>query len=289
MEFIVNETHPTVLQTMRAFVDRPDLSVTDFDTTYYAPIIKNRWSAPTSSRNTGIQVQNVSGGPVDVDITYVGNPLAAACAGQTYTSGVNGLPDGESATFLSRDDIPDFPCLAAATIVATGNILAIVNESYSPIPAGTFQEATSYNAFPDNQKTNIVSIPLFKENSFGKKTGISVMNVGAADATNVVAKFIGPAGTFTTDPLSIDQGGSLILLDVRNQTFWDGTAMTPAALGCHVPDDTTGCGANGVMGVIITSDQPIVAIANETAVARFFLQDKNNYEGFNLTFDPTVP
>jgi hypothetical protein len=43
------------------------------------------------------------------------------------------------------------------------------------------------------------------------------------------------------------------------------------------------------MGVIITSDQPIVAIANETSVARFFLQDKNNYEGFNLTFDPTVP
>ena len=286
LEFITGEVHPTVLQTMRGFIE------SDKDTTFYAPIIKNAWF----NRNTGIQVQNVSGGTVNITVTYKGNPGAAACANQTYTDTHNGVLNGNSSTFLSNAAIPA-NCLAAAEIDAvavggsfTPNILAIVNESYSPTPPGHYQEATSYNAFPLVNATSIVSIPLFKENSFGKSTGISIQNVSSSAANNVVAKFIGPTGTYITNAQHIDGNGNLVLLNVRNQpgSFWNGTALTPAALGCAVPDNSTGCGGNGIFGVIITSDQPIVAIANESSTV-YFLQDKNNYEGFNLLTDPTAP
>jgi hypothetical protein len=284
MEFITGETHPTVLQTMRAFTEA------DFDTKFYAPIVKDRWSNITLSRNTGIQVQNVSGGLIDIDVTYKGNSAAPNCANGTYLASYDDLENGASANFLSRDALPDV-CLGAATIEATGNILAIVSESYSPIPAGKYQEATAYNGFPESAATTVISIPMYKENSFAKTTGVSIMNVGLANAVNVVAKFIGSTGTYVSDPFTIPMGGNEVLLRVRNKpvSWWNGTAMTPAALGCAVPNNATGCGSNGIFGVIITADQPIVAIANETYEEPFFLQDKNNYEGFNLLADPTAP
>ncbi len=42
--------------------------------------------------------------------------------------------------------------------------------------------------------------------------------------------------------------------------------------------------SNSTYGVTITADQNIVAIANEAVYpGAALLQDKNNYEGFNLT------
>jgi hypothetical protein len=75
----------------------------------------------------------------------------------------------------------------------------------------------------------------------------------------------------------------MTFVDVRTKpaSFWNGTAMTPAALGC----DAAGCDGNGVFGITVTADQNVVAIANESpypfAASRVY-QDKNNYEGFNL-------
>jgi hypothetical protein len=76
-------------------------------------------------------------------------------------------------------------------------------------------------------------------------------------------------------------------VDVRNKaaSFWNGTAMTPAALGCTA----SGCGNNGTFSVVVTSDQPIVGLVNESTypfTAPRILQDKNNYEGFNLVTAP---
>ena len=76
----------------------------------------------------------------------------------------------------------------------------------------------------------------------------------------------------------------MTLVDVRlkGASFWNGTAMTPAALSCT----SSGCGSNGVFGVTIESNLPVVAIANESTYpfsAPRISQDKNNYEGFNLT------
>ena len=72
---------------------------------------------------------------------------------------------------------------------------------------------------------------------------------------------------------------------LKSTTIWEGTAMTPAALAC-----TTGnyvCRANGLMGVIVQSTGgSIVGMANESTypfTSPRIQQDKNNYEGFNLS------
>jgi hypothetical protein len=72
-------------------------------------------------------------------------------------------------------------------------------------------------------------------------------------------------------------------LRLKPASFWDGTTLTPAVLGCQ--NRTTGCGANGVFSVIVTSDQNVVGVANESTYpiqTPRINQDKSNYEAFNL-------
>jgi hypothetical protein len=272
------EDPATIVQATRGFV--PD----DAGVEAYAPIIKNAYY----NRFTGLQVQNVSGAAVDVTVTYAATCINSANSG-TYTETTTGLADGASYTFVhltsTGSNLPE-GCLASATVGATGDVVAIVNESYLPAfltanPSRS-QESVTYSA--NSAATAKVSAPLFKEDSYNKGTGLQVQNVGTVAATNVVLVFSGAAGTFTSVAQEIGPGGSLTFVDVRNKaaSFWDGTAMTPTALGCTA----SGCAANGVFGVTVTSDQPIVAIANESTypfTAPRISQDKNNYEGFNLT------
>lgn len=259
-----------IVQATRGFV--PD----DADTTAYAPIIKNTYY----NRFTGLQVQNVSGSDVDVTVNY-----ASSCG--SFTDSTTGLGDGESFTFVHLGTATNLPagCLASATVEATGDVVAIVNESYvaAYLTGGRNQESVTYSALADSAATAKISAPLFKEDSYSKGTGLQVQNVGTVTATDVVLVFSGAAGTFTSVAQEIGPGGSMTFVDVRNKatSFWDGTAMTPAALGCTA----SGCAANGVFGVTVTSDQPVVAIANESTypfTAPRISQDKNNYEGFNL-------
>jgi hypothetical protein len=266
-EHKVTESPATLLQSTRGF------TTADYDTTVYAPIVKRDFA----KRFTGIQVQNVSGGTIDIAVTYVGS--GGACAGTTYTSNATGVANGASKTFVNDPVLPT-NCLASATVVGTGNIVAIVNEAYQNgmIPAGEKQQATTYSCIPDKVATTKLSVPLYKENSFKKTTGLQVQNVGPSTATNVVLTFSGPSGTYVTKPQTIVSGGSANFFRVAaNAALWAGTAM---------PDNAAGNGANGVYGVIITSDQPIVAIANESTfplTGGSLKQDKSNYEAFNLT------
>lgn len=278
LEHRTAEAPATLLQATRGFV------VSDGDTTLYAPIIKNLWF----NRFTGLQVQNSSGSPVDITVEYTG--AGGACAGNTYTENTTGVAPNESHTFVHLPGQTDLPqnCLASATVTATGEVTAIVNESYTGayVAAGNRQESTTYSAIPDNAKTTIISVPLFKENSFNKGTGLQVQNVGTA-AASVVLTFTGPTGTYMSVAQTIQPGSSQTFVDVRLNpaAFWNGTAMTPTELGCGA----TGCGANGVLSVIVESDQPVVAIANESTypfTAPAIAQDKNNYEGFNLSALP---
>ena len=131
----------------------------------------------------------------------------------------------------------------------------------------------------------MIQLPLAKEDSYNKGTGIQVQNVSSSSTANVVLTYAGPTGSYTSESVPIAPGSSENFTDVRlkGTGFWDGTAMTPSALGC-----TSGnfvCDGNGVFGVTVTSDQPVVAIANESTYpfsAPRVSQDKNNYEGFNL-------
>ena len=267
MEYNTGESPATLLQGTRGF------TANDFDTTLFAPTVKQ----DRYGRFTGIQVQNVSASPVDVTLTLVGS--RGACVGQTYTHSVTGLAAGASKTFnqlAGQDGAMINDCAAAATIEATGgNIVAVVSESYvaGKIPAGENQASTTYSAFSQALATSKVSVPMYKENRFSKYTGLVIQNVGSAQASNVVVTLIGSAGTaaghtYTTVPMSIAPGASIELsrLSEKPATF----------AGTTAPSDST-------YGVTITADQNIVVIANEAVYPGVsLLQDKSNYEGFNL-------
>jgi len=268
MEYVTNESPATLLQATRGFTAQ------DFDAKFYAPTVKQ----DRYGRFTGIQVQNVeSSASVNVTLTLVGS--RGDCAGQTYVRTYNGLGAGESHTFnqiAGQDGEMVNNCAASATIEATGgNIVAVVSESYvaGKIPAGQHQASTTYSAFPDKVASIKVSVPMFKENRYDKYTGLMVQNVGTADATNVVITFVGSKGpaagnTYTTLPQTILQGGSIERSrNSENAGLWSGSVA---------PADST-------YSLVITADQPIVVIANEAVYpGASLLQDKNNYEGFNL-------
>lgn len=265
MEHYTSESPATVLQGTRGFTSA------DFDTTFHAPVIKH----DRYRRFTGIQVQNVSGGSITVTVTYRGT--AGACAGGVYTDAVTGLADGASHTFVqwegSTNLIPD--CAASATIVGTGDIVAVVNEAYrsDSVPSSGQAMVTS-SAIADGAATTRLSAPNFKDDRYSKRTGLKVMNVGSAQATNVVATFScsgGSSFTAVTEPQTIGVGEAILFYTPSD----DGTMFTA---GNPFSSNNVNC------AVTITSDQPIVGIANESVVPGDNLeQDNNNYEAFNLT------
>lgn len=267
MEYKTAESPATLLQATRGF------TANDFDTKLYAPTVKQA----RYNRFTGIQVQNVEvAATVNVTLTLVGS--RGACDGQTYVRTYTGLGPGESHTFnqiAGQDGEMIDNCAASATIEGTGNIVAVVSESYlsGEIPIGKHQASTTYSAFPGKSVSAAVSVPMYKENRYDKYTGLMIQNVSDVDATNVVIAFIGSAGaaagsTYTSLPQTIPAGASIELSKISEKTdFWDGTAAP----------------SNSTFGVKVTADQDVVAIANEAVFqTATLLQDKNNYEGFNL-------
>lgn len=265
MEYRQAQTIATVLNGTRGFTSA------DFDDKAYAPVIKNGWYG----RFTGLQVQNVGGAPIDVTVVYVGGPGSpVACAGVVFTDTAVAVAPGTSKTFVHLTGQTNLTgnCYAAATVSATGNFVAIVNEqntAANPIVAGI-----TYSALPDSSKTTKVSVPLFKERFYGSSTGLQIQNVGAATASNVVATFActkQAGGTFTaiSTAQTIASGGSKLFY--RPSTMPAGTFTGGNPFGF----------TNVNCAVTITSDQPVVAIANENTDTAGALDD-NNYEGFNL-------
>jgi len=253
-----------VLSSTRGFVSD------DFDVKAYAPVIKhNRFN-----RFTGLQVQNVSGGAIDVTVSYKGT--AGACAGQEYTDVATGVPDGESQTFVhlgaANTNLPA-NCVASATVEATGAFVAIVNEQ--EVPGSSTKAGITYSAISHDSVTTMVSAPLFKEIRFGATTGLQIQNVGDTDATDWTATFTCRAATdfvAVSDPAKtgpIPAGGAYLFYTPSDQDLF--------AAGSPFLSDGANC------AVIVESDQPIVAIANEMALPTLPVQlDDNNYEGFNL-------
>jgi hypothetical protein len=231
--------------------------------TLYCPVIKEAFFG----RKTGLQVQNVHTVAQDITVTYQpGNIVSTAPA----------LPPGESHNFLDDPNVPDNALYSATVEGSAGPIAAVVNESELPLVSGHRQTSTTYNCTAANQATNTVVYPAYKEVFFGRSTGLQIQNVGTVAATNVVFTFVVQGGgTFTTVPQTIQPGGFVNLIDIRDNTgFWSGAAM----------------GAATVSGVTVTSDQPIIAIVNEASWTLNLVPDndlvtsfdKANTTGFNL-------
>jgi len=271
MEHFTAETVGTILQSTRAFTSA------DFDTVFYAPIIKNSW---VNGRFTGINVMNVDTVPIDITVTYKGTG-GTTCLGNIYYDKTFGVPPGAPYNFVQRtEDGTNLPvnCLAAAKIEATGKIVVVVTESYrsDAIPASG-QSAVMSSGFPAHTATTKVSAPLFKDDNYQKRTGLQIQNVGPVTATNIVATFVCTGGASFT-AISLPQtvaSGSAVLFYKPSADPGKFTSTNPFVA------------SNVNCGVTITSDQPIVALANESPIppsaGGTLQQDNNNYEGFNLT------
>ena len=246
----------------------------NFDDLAYCPLVRNGHTA--ANQTTGIQAQNVSGAAQTIQVVYsyrVGNGPTQS---KTVTSA--SIAPGASANFFSADATVGIPAgaLGAATVkgMGGGNIAVIVNDAaYNSNP----QRQTAYTCFPDSSKSNKIALPLYKEYFNGNTAGIQIQNAGAAGAT-VTLRYTSTVGnkvvTFSHNT-PIPAGASATFFGVSQ-------LIAPAGISVVNGNRTDLVGTYG--GVVITSDQPIVAIVNEAPGALGgapSTQDAKLYEGFN--------
>jgi hypothetical protein len=217
----------------------------ELEATVYCPTYKKAHFG----RSTGLQVQNAHSAAQSISVTYVdanGNEYAST------DPDLANLAPGASTTLLND---PVLPVTLASVIVegAAGPVAAVANESQLPLPPGVFQTATTYNCQAASTASTTLSYPAYKEVRFGRATALQIQNVGGAAATNVVLSFTDNNGNVrTTQAQTIAAGASKVFLCVsgsQNAGLWNGTQL---ALGT-------------LSGVTVTSDQPIIAVANEAS------------------------
>lgn len=247
------------LQAYRAFTPA------DAGTTLYCPLYRHEHAA--KRQTTGVQVQNVSNITAVVEMTFTTHD------GIAYGPYIEEILPGASATFyapaLSNPLIPK-GVVGSVVLNSTAEIVAVVNDSGKE---GGRNLAATYACFPATEASARVNIPLAKEFFNGNTAGIQVQNVGNAPATL----------TFTyTD---VKTGQQVVF---RNKVpVAPGRSFTAFGISTKPPDivSITGDPADlkgTINGVIITADQPIFAIANESSYGpNPSLQDSKNYEGFN--------
>jgi hypothetical protein len=238
----------------------------DYDTRILFPVVKKQ----LSGRSTGLQVQNVTAGSVNVTMVYYG--ASGPCAGQVYTEPVRTLATKASTTYLDSALLPS-GCLASGVATGTGNIAGVVNESFQPCTGTCVQRATIYSAFPANSATTKLVAPVYKEDFGSKRTGLSVQNVGNTTATATVVFQVGTT-TYTYNNVSIPANGSFLLLDMSNAVAYP-SANWSGGLAGTLPNSS-------LAAVTVTANQPIIGLANEAPTGAL-VQDNINYESFNVT------
>ena len=254
------------LQASKAFTPN------DYDDVAYCPLVRNAHTA--NSQTTGIQAQNVGAGPqtVRVDYSYrIGNGAV-----QTKTVNSPSLAVGESFTFFGGDASLGLPAgaLGSATVtgVGGGNIAVVVNDR--GFNTANPNRVTTYACFAAGGSSPDVVLPLYKEYFGGNTSGIQIQNVGAGPATvQVTYQPTGGSPVTFSHSTPIAVGSSA--------TFFGVSALT-SPQGITVVSGNQASLNSTFGGVVITSNQPIVAIVNESSNApNASGQDTKNYEGFN--------
>ena len=249
------------LQTSSAF------SPADKDTKLYCPLYRNDHAA--KKQTSGVQVQNVSDQvqTITLDYTPVGN-------GAKVTKSEVVQP-GASATFYAPSVGVPAGSLGSVTVSSTGEIVAVTNEG-GKLDDGR-RIMTTYTCFPASSATKRVLIPLYKEFYKGNSSGIQVQNVAGDGSTATIQMAYtatnSSAQAVFTHSTPIPDGGSI--------TFW-GVSTLSSPPGITAVSGSPAALAGTYGSVVITSDKPIVAIANETTyLTDGSGQDSKNYEGFN--------
>lgn len=234
----------------------------DYAPTVFCPLFRNASSGLT----TGAQVQNVSDQTQTVTLVYTPRD-----GGPTVTSGQE-VKAGASATFYAPFINVPAGSVGSVTIQSGGNIVAVVNDEGT---VNGYQRTTTYACFPISRVTNRVVLPLYKEFWFGNTSGIQIQNVGADEATiriTYIATNKNASVTFSPG-YKVPAGSSTTFFGVSQELF-------PPSMTVISGDPATL--ANSYGSVVIESDTPIVAIANESSYGpNASGQDSKNYEGFN--------
>lgn len=236
----------------------------DYDDKVYCPLFRN---AHTGLKlTTGAQVQNVAAGAQTITFAYTPRD-----GGSTITKSETVQP-GASATFYAPFLGIPAGSVGSVTISGQDNIVAVVNDEGSE---GGLQRTTTYACFPASQATNKVVMPLYKEYWIGNTSGIQIQNVagnGAAAAIKITYIATNKSATVVLTPgMNVAAGGSTTFYGISGKTFPPTMTVVsgnPAAM------------LNTFGSVIIESNTPIVAIANESGFGPG-AQDSKNYEGFN--------
>lgn len=246
----------------------------DFAPKAYCPLIRSNFV----NLNTGVQVQNVGAAAQQVRITYSFR-INGQGAVQTETVTKGPVAPNEAVTFSTWTEIPAGGVGSAVVEgLGGGNIAVIVNdETFNLNP----NRVTAYSCFPDtaSTKTDEIAIPLYKEFYLGDTAGIQIQNVGGAAANNITVTYF-PNGGGT--PVVFKNSNPI----PANASFNLYRVSSPVG-GVQVVSGNPASLLNGFGGVVVNSDQPVVAIVNEepgfTAGANSPAsnQDAKLYEGFN--------
>ncbi len=255
------------LQASKAFTPN------DYDDVAYCPLVRNAHTA--NNQTTGIQAQNVGGAAQTIRVDYSYSVGGGALQTKTVTS--PSLAIGESYTFFGGDATNGLPAgaigSAKVTGVGGGNIAVVVNDrgfaSVNP------NRVTTYACFAAAGASQDVVLPLYKEYFGGNTTGIQIQNVGNSPATvEVTYQPTGGSPVTFTHSTPIGAGASV--------TFFGVSALTSPSGITVVGGGNAAALNNSFGGVVISANQPIVAIGNESSSApNPSGQDTKNYEGFN--------
>jgi hypothetical protein len=253
------------LQASKAFTP------TDYDSTAYCPLVRNGHTA--NNQTTGIQAQNVGAAAQTIKVDYSYSIGGGSLQTKSVTS--PSLAPNESFTFFGADATNGIPVGALGSAKVTGNgggdIAVVVNDrGFNTVNPN---RVTTYACFAAGGASTDVVLPLYKEFFGGNTTGIQIQNVGATPAT-VEVTYTPTGGTpvkFTAP--AIPAGAS--------STFFGVSTLT-SPTGISVVSGSAASLNNTFGGVTISSNQPIVAIANESMSGPVPSgQDTKNYEGFN--------
>jgi len=242
------------------------LATADYSNRILFPVVKKQ----LGGRSTGLQVQNVSGAALTVNMTYHG--AGGSCPSGTFNEPPVVLQPKQSTTYLDSP-LLTAGCLAsaeAATATPGGLLAAVVNEAFLPCSPCT-QRATMYRAFSSGAASTTVVAPVFKQDFGNKRTGLSIQNTSGSAATATVVFKVG-ASTYTYNNLAIPAGGSSLLLNMQNTGVYPDANWTGGA-GGRLPNSS-------LAAVTVTANQTIIGIANEAPI-NGILQDNINYEAFN--------
>jgi hypothetical protein len=245
----------------------------DFDSRLFCPLVRNEHTG--RKLTSGVQVQNVAATAQTVKFTYT--PVG----GGPQIVRSKTVSPGASATFYAPTEGIPAGSLGAVVLEGSKNIAAVVNEQ-GDMPEGRSMQ-TTYACFAQQETSDTILIPLYKEFYLGNTTGIQIQNVsgdGKAATVTLEYRAIGPGNSSGKATFS----HKTPIADGASITFW-GVSILPAGSDLFASGGSPGSLQGTYGSVVVKSDRPVVAIVNESMYGLngdASNQDSKNYEGFNV-------